>query len=114
MRFYLKNTDTFPLPNGFPTPTGDCFLHLATIGYGLREFIAFACVRGPSQGQAYIEEAVLVSNSNNQEVAANLTRIKDENLKYDLAQWLEDKQLLDMEKRFNEIISKGKLEWLTG
>jgi hypothetical protein len=106
MRFILKNTDLFEMPGD------DKFLHLASIGYGLREFIAFVCIRGDYKGQCYIEEVVLQSNSKKDDVTAHLKFIDDDNLAEDLMRYLEDKKLLDIPSRLNEIIDRGKSKWI--
>jgi hypothetical protein len=105
------NSNLFAMPNGYPNPEGRYFWHLATIEDNFREYIATALVYSPFQEEPYIaiEEVVLVSNSNNQEVAANLKRITDETLLKELNDYLFDKRLTDMKTRYNEAIETGLL-----
>ena len=105
--FKLKNTNKFPMPGGYPTPLGDYFYHLATIQDSLKEYICFICIEGPNQGKAYIEEVVLVSNSNNLQVSANLKQIDDDNLISDLSAFLLENGILDMGTQYNEMIDQG-------
>jgi hypothetical protein len=109
----LKDSNIFPMPNGWPSPTGDKFLHIATIEHQFKEYIYFICLKGPSIGKAYIEEVVLNSNSNSQEIAANLTRIFDENLKEDLAAFVANKKLNDIPSIVNRLIDTGHISWLS-
>lgn len=108
MRFQVKDSNIFPLP-GNPH-----MLHLATISYGLREFIAMVCIKGPYQGSCYIEEVVLESRDFNKDVWANCKFIADDNLAFDLAKFCEDKGITDMKKRFNELFATGRSHWLLG
>lgn len=108
MRFTLKNSNVFPLPGN------EHFLHLGTIGYGLREFIVMACVRGTHQGKVYIEEVVLNSVNWTDDVFANLKFVDDDNLAFDLAKFVEEKGLTDMKKLSDRLISTGRQSWLTG
>ena len=112
MRFKLKDSNIFPLPNGWPAPSGDKFLHVATVTKGFKEYIYFICIKGPSMGTAFLEEVVLISNSNSQEVSANLTRIHDENLKEDLAAFIHEKRLDDISQILNKVIDTGHVDWL--
>jgi hypothetical protein len=112
MKFTIKDSNIFPMPNGWPAPTGDKFLHILTIAYHFKEYIYMICIAGPSIGQAFLEEVSLVSNSNNQEVSANLCRIQDEELKQDLADFIADKKLNDIPVIINKIIDNGHIDWL--
>ncbi len=107
MRFKVKNKDLFPLP-GNPH-----MLHLATISYGLQEFVVMVCLRGPKKHQCYIEEVVLTSVDFQKDVWANLKFIDDDNLAADLAAFCEEKKITDMKERFNELGDRNKLSWLT-
>lgn len=89
-------------------------LHLATIGYGLREFIAMVCVKGPKANNCYIEEVVLESKDFDKDVWANCKFIQDDNLAFDLAKFAEEKGLVDMKRRTNELAATGRLHWLLG
>jgi hypothetical protein len=100
------------MPNGWPAPNGDKFLHIATVSHSFKEYIFFICIKGLSMGRAFLEEVSLVSNSDSQEVSANLTRILDENLKDDLAAFLHEKELDDVPQIINKIIDSGHLNWL--
>ena len=110
--FKIKDSNIFKLPNGWPAPNGDRFLHIATITQSFDEFIYFICIAGPSQGTAFLEKVSLISNSNNQEVSANLTRITDENLKEELAAFIADKKLDDIPTVINKVIDTGHIDWL--
>ena len=108
MRFSVKNSNIFRVPNNLH------MLHLATIGYGFREFIVMACVSGPQQGKCYIEEVVLESKDFSKDVYANCKFIDDDNLAYDLAKFAEEKGITDMKKRTAELVDTGRLAWLIG
>ena len=105
MRFYIKNTDIFVMPGN------SHLVHMATIGYGLREFIAMVGVAGDAKGNAYIEEAVLTSVDYDKDVYANLKFIDDDNLANDLAKWVQDKGLLDLKERGFESFEQGIKLW---
>jgi hypothetical protein len=105
MRFSIKNKNIFPMPgNGH-------LLHMATVGYGLREFIVMVGVQGNIKGKAYIEEAVLTTVNYSEDVFANLKFIDDDNLANDLAAWVMDKGLLDMKERGHEAFEQGIKLW---
>jgi len=105
MRFSIKNKNIFPMPgNGH-------LMHMATVGYGLREFIVMVGIRGDIKGKAYIEEAVLTTVSYSEDVFANLKFIDDDNLANDLAEWVMDKGLLDMKERGHEAFEQGMKLW---
>ncbi len=92
-------------------PGNNHLMHMATIGYGLREFIVMVGVRGPSKGSAYIEEAVLTSVDYNDDVYAHLKFIDDDNLANDLAEWVTEVGLLDMKERGFEAFEQGLKLW---
>lgn len=107
MKFQIKNSDIFPMP-------GDSrFLHLATVSYSLREFVSFVCIKGPHKGQVWIEEVVLESNSRDKSVVANLRLIDDDNLIEDIYRFLEDKKLMDIAQRMNQVIDQGNYKWIS-
>ena len=106
MRFSIKDSNLFLLPNNTH------MLHLATISYGLREFIVMACIRGANAGKCYIEEAVLESRDFSKDIFANCKFISDDNLAFDLAKFADMKGLTDMKKRYKELEEQGKLNWL--
>lgn len=106
MRFYVKDSNIFKIPNN------PHMLHLATIGYGLREFIVMVCIEGPYKHKCYIEEAVLTTVDFKKDVFANLKFIDDDNLAADLAAFVDEKKLTDMKERFNELGDTNRLSWL--
>lgn len=106
MRFQIKSSSLHLIPNN------NHMLHLGTIGYGLREFIVMACIRGPKAGQCYIEEVVLNTTDFSNDVFANCKFIDDDNLANDLANFAEEKKLTDMKLRFEELKDQGKLKWM--
>ena len=92
-------------------PGNSHLIHMATIGYGLREFIVMIGVIGAVKGKAYIEEAVLTTISYDEDVFANLKFIDDNNLAEDLAKWAQDKGLLDLKERGFESFEQGIKLW---
>jgi hypothetical protein len=108
MRFHLKNSNLFLVPGN------QHMLHLGTIGYGLREFIVMACIRGSRSGQVYIEEVVLTNVNFSEDVFANCKFIEDDNLAFDLAKYAEEQGITDVRKRLNELGETGRLSWITG
>ena len=86
-------------------------MHMATISYGLREFIVMVGIKGEIKGKAYIEEAVLTTVSYCEDVFANLKFIDDDNLANDLAKWVMEKGLLDMRERGQEAFEQGLKLW---
>jgi len=105
MRFYIKNKNLFPMPGN------SHLIHMATVGYGLREFIVMIGVSGIVKGKAYIEEAVLTTVSYDEDIFANLKFIDDDNLAEDLAKWAQDKGLLDLKERGFESFEQGIKLW---
>lgn len=97
MRFNVKDSNIFYLPNNTH------MLHLATITYGLREFIVMICLRGPKKGNVYIEEVVLNSVNWTEDVFANCKFIADDNLANDLSEFANSKGLLDPKRILNEV-----------
>ena len=53
-------------------------MHMATIGYGFREFIVMVGIGNEIKGKAYIEEAVLTTVNYSEDVFANLKFIEKE------------------------------------
>lgn len=98
MRYLIKNTNYFPLP-GNPH-----MIHIATIGYGLREFVAML---DRTTQKFYIEEVVLESKDFQKDVFANFKFIDEDALAEDLAKFCEDKKLLDMKRIQNVLIDTG-------
>lgn len=105
MRFKVKDSNIFPMP-GNPH-----MLHLATIMYGLREFVVMLWAKA---GKCYIEEVVINTVDWTSDVFANLKFIDDDNLAFDLAKFAEEKGLTDMKKRTEELIDQGKQRWIIG
>lgn len=99
MRYTVKNTNYFLLP-GNPH-----MVHIATIGYGLREFVAML---DRTTQKFYIEEVVLESKDFQKDVWANFKFIDDDSLAIDLAKFCEDKKLLDMKRIQEVLIDQGK------
>lgn len=105
MRFLVKNSNLFSLKNN------PHILHLATIGYGLREFCALACIAGLSKGKVYIEELVVNTVDFTQDIYANFKFISDDNLANDLTNFCTEKGLLDVAKRMTEGLETGVVKW---
>tara|TARA_Y100000310_G_scaffold338540_1_gene428447 strand:+ start:10094 stop:10411 length:318 start_codon:yes stop_codon:yes gene_type:complete len=105
MRFNIKNKNIFPMPGN------KHLMHLATIEYGLREFVVMLGTIGDTKGKAYIEEVVLNTVDFKNDVFANLKFIEDDNLANDLAQWAMEKGLLDMRERGHEAFEQGIKLW---
>ena len=106
MRFKVIDSNLFLLP-GNPH-----MLHLGTISYGLREFIAMVCIKNPPLlngnnyvGKCYIEEVVLESKDFSKDVYANCKFIEDNNLANDLARFAEEKGLLNVPEHLNRILT---------
>ena len=93
-------------------PGNPQLLHLATVTDSFREFIAMVCVKGPETGNCYIEEAVLTTVDYSTDVFANLKFIQDDHLAEDLYDFLNNKGLLDITRRLNEVIAQGNISWL--
>ena len=106
MRFQVKDSNIFRIPNN------QHLLHLATISYGLREFIVMVCIEGVHSGKCYIEEVVLNTVDYSKDVFANLKFIDDDNLAFDLAMFAQDKGLTDVKKRMNELGETNRLQWV--
>ena len=92
-------------------PGNNHLMHMATVGYGLREFVVMIGVRGAIRGKAYIEEAVLTSVDYTEDVFAHLKFINDDNLAHDLAKWVQEEGLLDMKERGFEAIEQDIKLW---
>ena len=84
-------------------------VHMSTISMGLREFVVM--IDKHSQ-KAYIEEVVLTSLSYQDDVTAHCKFIEDDNLAIDLAAFVEDRGLLDMKKITEELLDRGKAQWI--
>lgn len=94
----LKLVDT----NIFRLPGNPHMAHVATIQDSLREFIVMLDL---TTQKVYIEQVVLESVDFSKDVYANLKFIADDNLAMELAQFCQDKKLLDM-KRIYQVINE--------
>jgi len=92
-------------------PGNGHLIHVATIGYGLREFVVMVGAQGSLKGKAYIEEAVLTTVNYSEDIFANLKFINDDNLANDLAEWVLEKGLLNMKERGHEAFEQGIKLW---
>lgn len=101
-RFKVKETNLFLLP-GNPH-----MLHVATITYGLREFIFML---DHTTQKMYIEEVVLESTDFEKDVWANMKFIEDDNLAFDLAKFAEDEKITDMKKIQNYLYELKEKVW---
>jgi hypothetical protein len=90
-KFELIDSRTFGLPRD-PTAAVSA-THLATIKWGLREFVYF---RIDQTGQTYIEEVILKPTVRGGKITAKYQLIEDDNLWRDLAGFLERKGLTKM------------------
>ncbi len=95
----MKVTDS----NVFALPGNPHMFHLVTVKMGFREFVAMMDNRTQ---KVYIEEVVLESKDFTKDVWANLKFIEDDILAFDLARYLEHKNLLSI-KRVQEILFTG-------
>ena len=98
--------------NRFRLPGNPHFLHIATIGKSLREFIVMLCIRGEKKGNLYIEEVVLNSVDWKNDITANLKFIDDDELAEELFRFVEDKKIVDMKVIADELIDSGKESWI--
>lgn len=101
MRFIIKDTNYFDLPNN------KHMLHIATIGYGLREFVVM--LEKKTQ-KVYIEEVVLESKDFNKDVFANFKFIEDDNFANDIAEFCNENKLIDMKKISERLIDEQKIK----
>jgi len=99
----LKDSNIFLIPNNLHV------LHLATIGYGLREFV---CMLDRRTNKVYIEEVVLQGNDNEGNVWCNFKFIQEDELAFDLAKFCEMKGVLDMKKIMEKLIDMDKKTWI--
>lgn len=95
--------------NLFLMPENPHMLHLASIEYGLREFV---CMVDRNTTKTYIEEVSLQSADNKGDVWCNLQFIEDDNLAYDLAMFCQEKGVTDMLAVANKLLAQGKGEWI--
>jgi len=91
--------------NLFPVPGNTHMIHLATISYGLREFIVMWFV---ARNTTYIEEIVLESKDWSKDVFANCKFIKDDNLASDLAAFAKDRGILNLKSTAETILDSGR------
>lgn len=85
-RFELIDARTF----GLPPDNGVRATHLATVKWGLREFVYF---RIDQTGQTYIEEVILRPTAHGGKITAKYQLIEDDNLWQGLAAFLTEKGL---------------------
>ncbi len=104
-RFKLKDTDIFKIP-GNPH-----LLHLASVEYGLREFIVML---HRSTNQVYIEEVVLETKDLARDVWANLKFIEDDSLAEDLAAFAQSTGIIDMKRVTSILAEQGARLWSSG
>ncbi len=90
-KFELINSKSFKLPR-CPV-SGNIATHLATIKWGMREFVYF---RLDLTGQTYIEEIILKPTAYNGKITAKYERVEDDNLWRDLAEFLKKHGLTNM------------------
>jgi hypothetical protein len=88
-KFELIDTRSFRLPN----EDGVMATHLATILWGMREFVYF---RVDSTGKTYIEEVILKPTVQDSKIVAKYQLIEDDNLWQDLAGFLAEKGLTEI------------------
>lgn len=108
MAFKVKESNLYPMPGNHH------LLHLGTITSGIREFVVMVAIGGPKRGNCYIEEVVLESKDFGKDVFAHLKFIKEDKLAEDLAAFAEEQSLTDMKKRSEELIDRGRTQWLLG
>ena len=107
--FTVKDSNIYPMPGS----AGQA-LHLATITHGLKEYVVFVYITGPAQGNTYIEEVVVTSVDFSSDVFAHCKFIEDDNLAYDLAKFVEEKQLINQRKIAETLLDRGKFSWIMG
>lgn len=100
MRFIVKDTNLFFLPGN------KHMLHIATIGYSLREFVAMLDV---NTQKIYIEEVVLVSQDFSKDVYANFKFIDEDELAQELSEFCDSRKLLDMKRIQDRLCSQSPL-----
>lgn len=106
MRFKLKNSNIFPMPN-----SRGRLLHLGTIEYGLREFVVML---SPQDTKIYIEEVVLNTVNFSEDVYANCKFIDDDNLFNDLTEFVNEQKLTDMSRVVERATAQGRSSWIIG
>ena len=101
-RFKVKDSNLFLIPQN------PHMLHVATISYGLREFIVML---DHTTQQMYIEEVVLETTDFSKDVWANMKFIDDDELAFDLAKFAEDQKLIDMKQIMNYLHELKDRTW---
>jgi hypothetical protein len=94
--------------NLFLLPGNPHILHIATISYGLREFIVML---DHTTQNMYIEEIVLESTDFSNDVWANMKFIDDDELAFDLAKFADDLKLIDMKRIQNYLVELKDRIW---
>ena len=80
-------------------------IHIATIGYGLRDFVAML---DKTTQKFYIEELVFETKDLSKDIWGNFKFIQDDALAEDLAAFCEANKVLDM-KRIQQVLLDGGL-----
>lgn len=93
--FELIDSRTF----GLPLSNGHLPTHLATVKWGLREFIYYRL----EDGQTYIEEIIARPTLKDGKIVAYYKFIDDDNLWQALANFLQEKGLTDMATPFKSL-----------
>ena len=88
-RFEVIDSRTYKLP----PDNGVQATHMASIKWGMREFVYF---RIDSTGQTYIEEIILRPTIKGGRIVAKYQRIDDDNLWKDLAMFITENGFTDM------------------
>jgi len=91
--------------NIFPMPGNKHLIHLATVQDGNHEYVAM--LRLDTQ-QVYVEEVVLETVDFSKDVFANLKFIKDDKLAAELANFLNEKGVLDMKRIQEQLLGGAK------
>jgi hypothetical protein len=85
-------------------------IHLATIQYGLKEFIVMLDRRNQ---KVFIEEVVVNNINSNDDTWASFKFIQDDSLALDLAKFCEEQKIIDMKRVSDYLIDQGRIAWLT-
>lgn len=115
MRLSLKDTNIFPMPKN------PQMLHLASVGYGLREFVAMLCVydanatciEDDKAGNLYIEELVTTSVDFTKDVYGHFKFIEEDHLVEDIVDFLNERDILAQEKIVQILQERRRFGWLT-
>lgn len=108
MRFVLKDTNIFPMDSN------PHMLHIATVGYGLRDFVCMLCIMGSKANNLYIEELVPTTNSSVEDIYGNFKFIDDDDLATELAMFLAMHNITSIDKIASILAETKRIGWLTG